>query len=457
MQAIPNTPAPNAFNARVVFLAPSAYRLGGVQTWLDYLLPGLCERGWDPTLALVSGRFHDVDAYRAQHPYPDVIAVSYTSGTREGRLRAIHKVLTDLSPALVVGVNIADTYEAVARLRQQRATADPPRVILSLHGIQADFLQDIRRFGSILDAVVGTNRLAQQLASTTGKLAKTRCLYAPYGVKLPGPYPSPASLQGPLRIVYSGRLESFQKRVDDLPEILAELHTRGVDFHLSIAGAGPEEARLRDRLSSFGDQRVSFLGHVPYQTLLDEVYPRCHVMLVPSYWETGPIVIWEAMARGLAVVSARYIGSGLEGSLRHGENCLLYPVGDTTQAADCLSQITDDTLRANLTRAAYELVQERYTLTTSVDTWDRCLQQVLELPHLPPAQPPERAAQGRLDRLLGFGLAEHVRTRLGYRYEHRAPGGEWPHSYGHWSPEDRDFWNMAASTDSQPLDVVDHG
>ena len=41
---------------------------------------------------------------------------------------------------------------------------------------------------------------------------------------------------------------------------------------------------------------------------LAQTYPLHHVLLITSSWETGPIVAWEAMAAGMAVVVAAMWG-----------------------------------------------------------------------------------------------------------------------------------------------------
>ena len=64
---------------------------------------------------------------------------------------------------------------------------------------------------------------------------------------------------------------------------------------------------------------VTFLGRLSPTEMRDKLYARANTLLMPSFWETGPIVNWEAMAAGVVVVSSRYVGSGLEGSLQHGK------------------------------------------------------------------------------------------------------------------------------------------
>ena len=83
----------SAVTKHILFIAPSAYPLGGVATWLDYIVPGLRERDWNVTLGLVEGRFHDVDAYLDVHPDDQVLRIPYGTGTQEGRVRRLVRAI----------------------------------------------------------------------------------------------------------------------------------------------------------------------------------------------------------------------------------------------------------------------------------------------------------------------------------------------------------------------------
>ena len=104
----------------ILFVSPSAYPLGGVATWLDYIIPGLQKKGWDITLGLVSGKFHDIDSYMKRHHIDNIISIKNATGSREGRIRSIMKVSEDMQPDMVAVVNIPDTYDAVERLRAEK-------------------------------------------------------------------------------------------------------------------------------------------------------------------------------------------------------------------------------------------------------------------------------------------------------------------------------------------------
>jgi glycosyltransferase involved in cell wall biosynthesis len=431
----------------MLFVSPAAYPLGGLATWLDYLVPGLESCGWEARVLLVSGRWHNPQAYLGAHlALPAITAVNPT-GSREGRVRSLARTLVETRPDLVASVNIPDLFAAVERLRQEGRPA--PRAVMTVHGIESDLFDDMREFRELLDGVVCTNRLACRLAVEQGGVAGERVHYAPYGVDLPE-HQERVPAGDALRIAYVGRLEEGQKRVGDLAAIAERLDAAGFGFVLSIAGEGPDAAGLRARLEPLvSGGRVRFLGALQHAEVQARLYPETDVLLVTSSWETGPIVIWEAMVRGVAIVSSRYVGSGLEGALEHGVNSLLFDVADVTGAVHAIRECSDATLRERIAAAGRDLVLARYTVEKSVQAWDEVLAAVLA------SAPAGRwrgggrlPASGRLDRWVGVGLAETLRRAVGRSFEHRGPGGEWPHSYGVRQPAGSAFFEHAARLDA---------
>ncbi len=436
---------------RVLFVAPSSYTLSGLAVWLDYLLPGLRSRGWDACLGLVSGPVHNrPQDYLASHPGTGWLPIHTDTCTPEGRRRAVAKAIRETAPDLVVAVNIPDTYRAIASLRQKRHRT--PRVVMSLHGIQGDLIRDVEQYREVLDAVVATNRLAAALAREVAGMPAGRVLYAPYGVSQPEVAGAVPDLPPqPLRIVHSGRLEQDQKRVRDLPAILKGLDAAGIAWRLRIAGTGPEEAWLRQQLDvPAWARRVEFLGHVPSERMAAAVYAGADVLLITPAWETGPLVVWEALALGLPVVSSAYVGSGLEAALHDGINCLLFEVGDTQGAVAALARLARErTLRETLQANGRQLIRERYSVGASVAAWDQALHATSGLPELPaPRVVPSSSSSGRLDRWLGPWLAETLRVLTRRRWRDADAGGEWPHSHsGLNHDEDGAFWRTAARLD----------
>lgn len=430
---------------RLLFVCSSAHRLGGLATWLDYLLPGLASRGWEPVLGLVEGpRYNRPQRFLADHPHERWVAISCRTGTPEGRCRAVRRAIASLDPALVVAVNIPDALSSVARAR---TSGGSPRAVMALHGLEPDLWEDVGRFRSVLDGVAATNRLSCRLLEIRSGLESRRIFYVPCGTRFNGPGSANREPRDVLRIGYVGRLEQAQKRVLDIPLVSRALEERGVAHEFLVAGSGPEEGALREAMAG---RPAVFLGTVPHEDLGHSVFRNIDVLLVASRSETGPLVAWEAMAAGVPVVSSRYVGSGLEDALRHDDTALLYPVGKPARAAAELARFREDRGLAERLRAGgYRLLAERYTLEASIDGWSRCLESVLALPARPRAPAPEvPPATGRLERLLSPRLAETVRSALRRRGPDSGAGGEWPHTYGSGSHAE-EFLRIASDVDRE--------
>ncbi|MBD2134011.1 glycosyltransferase family 4 protein [Sphaerospermopsis sp. FACHB-1094] len=436
-------------NPHILFIAPSAYTLSGLATWLDYLLPGLKQLGWRTTLGLVEGtRYHRVADYLAVHPCESAIAITCKTGTPQGRRWAVQRAIQEYSPDIVVTVNIPDAIAATAELRSRGETQ--AKIVMTCHGIQEDLFADMKLFKNSLDAVVCTNKLACKLAEDYSSLDKSSVFYAPCGA--PTRPLTPRKSEKTFKIIFVGRLEQQQKRVHDLPAILENLSSQQIPFHLKIVGTGPEEIRLRDRLSQFiNSGEVSFLGHVPSHELWEKAYFQADALLMPSCWETGPIVIWEAMAMGVPVVSSRYIGSGLENALKNRENCLLFNVGDTETATQQLITLySDPECWQNIRQNAWDLARLRYSEEASIKQWNEVFQSVISMPLKAVSVVNSKNATGdqsRLDRWLGNSTGEYIRQFLGKTCPNTGAGGEWPHSWQAYEEHQEVFFELSKLED----------
>lgn len=113
--------------------------------------------------------------------------------------------------------------------------------------------------------------------------------------------------------------------------------------HLLVAGEGEErpklEALARELQAESPDPawRVEFLGSVPDMAAL---WDRLDVLALPSLSEALPLVVIEAMARGLPVVASRI--PGLDEVVVDGETGLLVPPGDVDALARALLRLAQD-------------------------------------------------------------------------------------------------------------------
>jgi glycosyltransferase involved in cell wall biosynthesis/predicted metal-dependent phosphoesterase TrpH len=107
----------------------------------------------------------------------------------------------------------------------------------------------------------------------------------------------PSLLAGPINVLYCGRI-TREKGADLLADAFELARESEPALHLVLAGGGPEETDLRERL---GDA-ASFLGWLEGAELA-RAYASCDIFLFPSATDTFGQVILEAQASGLPVVA----------------------------------------------------------------------------------------------------------------------------------------------------------
>jgi glycosyltransferase involved in cell wall biosynthesis len=107
---------------------------------------------------------------------------------------------------------------------------------------------------------------------------------------------------------------------------------------------------------------VSRLGVLTPAELRD-VYAAADALVLPSiatrtFREPWGLVVNEAMNRGLPVIATDAVGAAAGGLVRHGENGLVVPAGDSTALAQAISRLADDaSLRERMGRAAAQDVR----------------------------------------------------------------------------------------------------
>jgi glycosyltransferase involved in cell wall biosynthesis len=214
-----------------------------------------------------------------------------------------------------------------------------------------------RRYAPWLDVVVGVSREIERHLKTMPALAKTRVEYLPYGIDFsdaPGRSFDPAS---PLRIIYVGRLIEEQKRVSRFIELARLLCKQSIPFQFTIAGAGPEEGRLRSELGAMPS--VRFTGAVPYKET--SALLRSHdVFVLFSDYEGLPLSLLEAMGAGVVPVV-----SDLESGIRdvvNSQNGVRVPAGNVVAAADAIVALARNRhALAALSETAVRSVRETYS------------------------------------------------------------------------------------------------
>lgn len=113
-------------------------------------------------------------------------------------------------------------------------------------------------------------------------------------------YGQPKSFSGRAEMVYAGKL----CRAKGVPWLLKSLERiRDLPFRLHIAGSGSgeEQQACFDLGHRLGD-RVTFHGPLSHPDLAG-LMRRCHLFVLPSFFEGVPLVLMEALACGCRLIS----------------------------------------------------------------------------------------------------------------------------------------------------------
>lgn len=149
----------------------------------------------------------------------------------------------------------------------------------------------------------------------------------------------------PIELVTVGSLIP-RKGFDQIIDALARLPSNA-QWHLTVVGAGPEDARLRERAHAAGISRsVSFVGALAPERVPDRL-ASADIFLLASHAEGRPNAVLEAMAAALPVVATDI--PGVNEIVRHEQNGLLFRDGDLEGFATHLTRLmTNSALRGKL-------------------------------------------------------------------------------------------------------------
>jgi glycosyltransferase involved in cell wall biosynthesis/predicted metal-dependent phosphoesterase TrpH len=165
---------------------------------------------------------------------------------------------------------------------------------------------------------------------------------------------------GEFKVLYAGRL-TREKGVDLLAESFLRAHEVDPRLHLLLAGGGPEEGELRERL---GD-RATFLGWLAGEEL-PRAYASADAFLFASSTDTYGQVILEAAASGLPIVA---VAEGGPAALIENRHTGLLCRPDADHLAGTLLQLAAaPALRRALGEAAAGAARER--------SWERSMAQL---------------------------------------------------------------------------------
>jgi GalNAc-alpha-(1->4)-GalNAc-alpha-(1->3)-diNAcBac-PP-undecaprenol alpha-1,4-N-acetyl-D-galactosaminyltransferase len=161
-------------------------------------------------------------------------------------------------------------------------------------------------------------------------------------------------------------------------DVLLRSFAQAVDhsWSLEFVGDGPMMPVLKGLASELGiESRVIFWGK---RDDVQVILSGAKIFALSSVSECFPLALIEAMSVPLACVASDCMPQrGKEALIQHGENGLMYPVGDIKALTESLNLLmTDNNLREKLSANAV-LVRQEYALTKVLDHYLSVMESVL--------------------------------------------------------------------------------
>ncbi len=163
----------------------------------------------------------------------------------------------------------------------------------------------------------------------------------------------------------------YYKGFNYLLESLALLKKRGLKFHCTIVGGGPEEKNLKEQRSRLGlEAEVTMTGPLKQNEVIPH-YKKADVsvLMAQSEWHWGiPNVLIESLAARTAVITTRF--GSVEELIQHEKTGLIVTAKDPVSLADALERYArDPELRRTHVEAGNALVRREFTLEQNVQEY----------------------------------------------------------------------------------------
>ncbi len=156
-------------------------------------------------------------------------------------------------------------------------------------------------------------------------------------------------------LVHVSRL-AFEKNIDFILRALVRIKQQVPDVLLALVGAGPAHAQLVAQIQTLGlTDNTLLTGYLARDGSLENCYSAATAFVFASRTETQGLVVLEALALGVPVVSTAVMGT--KAVLAGGRGALIAEDDEADFAAKTVRMLTDTALRERLAEEAVDYAQ----------------------------------------------------------------------------------------------------
>jgi len=176
------------------------------------------------------------------------------------------------------------------------------------------------------------------------------------------------------RIVYCGRLVPI-KRVDLAIDAFAAIARDRPQWDLVVIGDGQCEDELKKRVPSDLHDRIIWTGFIADPQQIAAIYRASDILVLPSDFEPWALVILEAAAAEMAIISSYAVAAAAE-VVREGVNGGIFDVGDLDGLIQRMQTVTQDDRIDDMKAASAQLLNDWRTRADPVEALREALKTV---------------------------------------------------------------------------------
>lgn len=348
---------PTRYGRKVFCLAPD-WGLSGVNSFAEALVNGLNARGFSAEILFTRGRF------------------TYWQPDSDGRIPVPEAPWSRLEPEV-------NSAAAIWQELQSFLKAEAPCVIIPnydyvasaitpvldssvgvlgvLHSDDVEHYEHVYRLGQYWNRIIPVSEQIERRALELNPAFRSRTKVIRCGISpmseldIEAKAPSPDQ---PIQLVYTGRLETYQKAIRRYATLADRLASLGIRARLVMCGDGSEFAALKSAMGGhIRAGRAELTGRVS-PLKIREILRNSHVFVLLSDFEGLPISLLEAMDAGCVPITYQ-MESGIPEVIRSGENGFIVPHGDLVSVVDAVAGLHSDAQKwCRMAQAARRTIRE---------------------------------------------------------------------------------------------------
>lgn len=370
-------PAKRRKKARPKIVIPSSdWSVSGVNASMESVGLQLLELGWDLEVLFTRDE-ETVRESALDHPLP-LLPHRFLSRDRKGPAGAWHALIGELESQAPCILFMA--YDFLAN-SVAPALTENVGIVSWVQADDNDYYEQVYRLGRYCNATICVSEVLRDRVRELNPVIGERAhVIHNSSVRSEDVARRRSRQADKLRLVYTGRLVQYQKRILDFVDLAQALDRAEVPYEITLVGTfsahdGTEAEFERLAAAHLEDGRIKLPGRMRRDEIMKTLTSQDFFVLLSDF-EGLPLALVEAMARGCVPITAAS-PSGIPEIVASGENGYIVEGRDYDEWAALLGRLWQDPgAQTELSRNARRTISESFTVERIGGQFDELFRQV---------------------------------------------------------------------------------